>query len=93
MKYAFDFVFVMIGLFLPYDIRLSSMITSKNNRVILFGGFSLENGRRTLNTLIELEGVTSKWKEFKLPLKKFRYGHIAFKGTNKRMKIFCGKRK
>ena len=89
MKNAFDFVFPMIGPILPYDVKDSAMITTKNNNVALVGGYSYENGG-TLNTLLELDDVMSKWKEIKLLLKNLRRDHIAFKGTSEQMKIFCG---
>ena len=89
---TFDFVFALIGPILPYDVTESAMITTKNNRVVLVGGLSDEKDG-ILNILLQLEKVTSKWKEIKLPLKKLRNGHIAFKGTSEQMKIFCGKSK
>ena len=75
---------------LPYEVRSSSMITMKNNKLILVGGYSDED-YRILNTLFELEDVASKWKETRLPLKELRSGHIAFKGTRKKLNTFCGK--
>ena len=75
---------------LPYDVRRSQMITMNNNRLILVGGYTHEY-YRILNTLLELEDVASKWKETRLPLKELRSGHIAFKGTRKKMNTFCGK--
>ena len=90
MNDTFDFVFASIGPILHYDVTESAMITTKNNRVVLVGGLSDEKDG-ILNTLLQLEKVTSKWKEIKLPLEELRHGHIAFKGTSEQMKIFCGK--
>ena len=91
LKTPFDFL-VLIGPTLPYDIQQSATITTRNKKLLLVGGFSFGKDE-ILNTLLELEGVTSNWKEIKLPLKKLRNGHIAFKGTSEQMKIFCGKSK
>ena len=70
------------------------MITTKSNKAILVGGHTRKyggNGGIILNTLLELNNVSSTWKEIKVPLKKLRYGHIAFEGTKELMKVFCGK--
>ena len=88
MKNSFDFVFVMIGPNLPYDVSYSAMVNIKDNKVVLVGGYSFKK-HANLNTMLELDGVTSNWKETKLPLKNLRRSHIAIKGTTERMKIFC----
>ena len=90
MKDAHDFVFTMTGPILPYDIRFSSMITTKNNKVVLVGGSSFFEPSN-LDTFLELDSVTSKWKDIKLPIEKLRACHIAFKATSEQMEIFCGK--
>ena len=48
---------------------------------------------RILNTILELDGIDSDWKEIELPVKKLRFGHHAFAATQDNLKIFCGKRK
>ena len=89
---TFHIVFALIGPILPFDVAKHAMIATKSNSVVLVGGDQDEFGNGGyLNTLLELEGVTSKWKEIQLPLEELRIGHIAFKGTTKQTKIFCGK--
>lgn len=66
------------------------MITTKNNELLLVGGFSHQS-KTVVNTLLVLDGISSKWREIKVPLKKLRMDHLAFIPTKEEINIFCGK--
>ena len=70
---------------LPYNVGFSSMVTTTDNKIILVGGGG------DLNAMLELDDVSSKWREIKLPVKKLREYHLAFQANMKHTNMFCGK--
>ena len=64
----------------------------KDNKIVLVGGISIvHRSGKTLNALLQLDSITSKWKEIKLPLQKTRRDHFAFTDAKEQIKMFCGK--
>ena len=73
---------------MPYDVELSSMLTTADNTLLLVGGFS---SGKILGSILQLKSVVSSWREIPLPVSNFRASHLALPIEGTEEERLCGK--
>ena len=91
-------LFAKLGKFpgpqLPYKVKRASMITTKDNKILLVGGVTKygynDYYEKDLGSMLELSDLT-EWKEIDIPkVYNLRDSHLSLIITEAEKNLFCG---